>query len=142
MGAPDVLAHLQSLGVRLYRDGDFLIAEPKRALTDGARAMIREHKAELLDALQRSEYAPAAEMDGGAPGRKARVLAFLEANPRVKRACFADAQSDPQNVVLTVAVRDPWGAVEVLIDRGRFDPFSLMELSLRYPDTSLFIPEH
>jgi hypothetical protein len=37
---------------------------------------------------------------------------------------------------------DPWGAVEVLIDRGRFDAFALMDLSLRYPDTSLFVPEH
>jgi hypothetical protein len=51
MGAPDVLEHLSALGVRLRRDGDALIAEPRSALTDDARAMIRAHKAELLRAL-------------------------------------------------------------------------------------------
>jgi hypothetical protein len=142
MGAPDVLAHLQTLGVRLYRDGDSLIAEPRSALTDGARALIREHKSELLDALQRPQDAPAIQAGDKAAERKARALAFLEAHPNVKRACFADVESDPLNVVLTVAVREPWGAVEVLIDRRRFDPLALMDLSLRHTDTSLFIPEH
>ena len=52
MGAPDVLARLAALGVRLNRDGDSLIAEPRSALTDEARAMIRAHKAELLATLQ------------------------------------------------------------------------------------------
>ena len=51
MGAPDVLAALAALGVRLSRDGDALIAEPRSALTAEARAMIRAHKVELLASL-------------------------------------------------------------------------------------------
>lgn len=52
MGAPDdVLVRLAALGVRLNRDGGSLIAEPRSALTDETRAMIRAHKTELLAAL-------------------------------------------------------------------------------------------
>ncbi len=70
MGAPDVLAHLSALGVRLSRDRDALIAGPRSALTDEARAMIRAHKAELLAALD----APA---DPAAEARRLRLLAML-----------------------------------------------------------------
>jgi len=131
MGAPDVLASLTALGVRLYSDGDAIVAEPRSALTETARAMIRAHKAELLAVLA-----------GTADARKARALAYLEAHPEAARVCFADLKADPAHVILTVAVREPWGAVEVLVSRGRFDAFALMELAERYPATSLFVPEH
>jgi hypothetical protein len=136
MGAPDVLAHLSALGVRLSRDGDFLIAEPRSALTDEARAMIRAHKAKLLEALRQTADGDAAQV------RKARALAFLEAHPNVKRACFADVESDPAHVILTVALREPWGAMELLVRREKFDALVLMELSLRYPDTAVSVSEH
>ncbi len=74
--------------------------------------------------------------------RMARALAYLEAHPEAKRACFADVQSDSVHIVLTVALREPWGALEVLVKRERFDAMALMELSLRYGATSLFVPEH
>jgi hypothetical protein len=51
MGAPDVLARLSARGVRLERDGAALVATPKAALTDELRALIRQHKPELLQAL-------------------------------------------------------------------------------------------
>ena len=51
MGAPDVLAQLSALGVRLSREGDTLLASPRSALTDELRALIRAHKPELLAAL-------------------------------------------------------------------------------------------
>ncbi len=139
MGAPDVLAHLSALGVRLTRAGDHLIAEPSSALTDSLRAMIRAHKAELLAALEEPQTARQAAL---ARERKERALAYLEAHPEARRACFADVQSDSVHIVLTVALREPWGAVEVLVKRERFDAMALMELSLRYPATSLFVPEH
>jgi TubC N-terminal docking domain len=51
MHAPDVLARLSALGVRVTRDGNCICAAPRSALTDEARALIRVHKAELLAAL-------------------------------------------------------------------------------------------
>jgi hypothetical protein len=136
MGAPDILAQLSALGVKLSREGDALIAQPRSALTDDARAMIRAHKGELLAALESLTGA-----DSAAEARKARALAFLEMHPNVRRACFADATTDPAHIILTVAIREPpRGAIEVLVARERFDALALMELSLRYSDTSLFVP--
>lgn len=51
MGAPDLLKRLLAVGVRLWADGDTLIAEPRKALTDELRGLIRENKPELLALL-------------------------------------------------------------------------------------------
>lgn len=108
------------------------------ALLDLAkRARQADQQASLSPAID----APA-PVDPSAEERKARALAFLEAHPNAKRACFTDVKADPENIVLTVALREPWGAVEVLVRRERFDAVALMELSLRYPGTSLSVPEH
>jgi hypothetical protein len=136
MGAPDILGLLTARGLTLRPlPGGNLEVSPRSALTDELRSLIREHKAELLDALE-----------GGAGliafARQRKALAFLEAHPNVKRTCFADVESDPANIILTVALREPWGVVEVLVRRERFDALALMDLSLRYPDTAVNVPEH
>jgi hypothetical protein len=51
MTALDILGHLKSTGLRLYLTGDALRVEPKAALTEEARTLIREHRAELVQAL-------------------------------------------------------------------------------------------
>ena len=48
MGAPDVLRSLQNLGLTLTADGERLLVGPSECITDNARSLIREHKAELL----------------------------------------------------------------------------------------------
>lgn len=131
MPAADVLERLSACGVRLVRDGDALVAIPKQALNDELRALIRAHKAELLMALPASPEA-----------RRERAMAYLEEHPLVKRACFADVSSDPDNVILTVVVRDPSSVAEVAVSKDRFDAFALMDLAAGYPDTALSIPEH
>lgn len=52
MRAPDILGKLQILGLRLSAEGDTLRAEPKAAITDEARALIRQHKPEILALLK------------------------------------------------------------------------------------------
>lgn len=52
MEAPDVLGRLQSLGLTLSTDGNNLMVEPKAAITAEARALIRQHKSELLARLK------------------------------------------------------------------------------------------
>lgn len=83
-----------------------------------------------------------AQPAGSGQERMALALAFLEKNPEIQRACFADTKADPANIVLTVAIRAPWGAVEVLVERDRFDSMAMLELAQRYPLTALHIPEH
>src|SRR5687767_9346864 len=56
MSALDVLGHLKSTGLRLYLTGDALRVEPKAALTEVSRTLIREHRAELVQALSAKVY--------------------------------------------------------------------------------------
>lgn len=118
MGALDVLGHLRALGLALEASGGNIVARPREAMTDEARRLIREHKAGLLMAL-----------GAGAEGRRARVLAMLDADPSMRIAVACDGEGDP--VAVAVAIRDK-GACEVLIPAARFDPFALLELVARH----------
>ncbi len=83
MGAPDVLSHLSALGVRLSRDRDALIAAPRSALTDEARALIRAHKAELLAALAEPEvfaFSPPGDPANDDEALQERVAIMMEGN--------------------------------------------------------------
>ena len=149
MLAAEILERLTACGVRLKRDADALVASPRAALTDELRKLIREHKPELLEALAKRPEAAGLKLSNGpavpmypAMVRKARALAYLEQHPEAARACFADLKADPEHVIFTVAVREPWGAVEALVARSRFDALALIELSLRYPSTAVSVPVH
>jgi hypothetical protein len=73
MGAPDLLARLSGLGLRLTREGDGIRVAPRSALTDETRNLIRAHKAELLAEIAKTEPLP----DVAAEARRQRVLAIL-----------------------------------------------------------------
>jgi len=61
--------------------------------------------------------------------RRAKVLAILAANPNpnTKRAIITDMDSDPKNVIVTVAIRGQY-SFELLIDRSKYDPFIMLEI--------------
>ena len=129
MGAPEVLTQLTALGVRLHRKGEALVAEPRSALTDAARAMIRAHKADLLAVLGEGPLSnPAAE------ARRQRVVEMLDENPALRLAVVCDAEGDP--VPLAVAIRG-MGTCEVHIPAARFDPFALLELVGRHGGSTI-----
>lgn len=61
--------------------------------------------------------------------RREEVIAMLDAAPSTQRAIYTDTDSDPHNVILTVAVRHPTGATcEMLIPKAKYDPWRLLEL--------------
>ena len=122
MGAPDVLARLSALGVRLTREGGLIRAVPRSALTDEARALIREHKPELLQALA-TEALP----DPAAEARGQRVAAMLAENPTARYAVLTDTQADPGAVLLTLAIRGR-ATCELRVPRDKYDPFLLLTL--------------
>lgn len=65
--------------------------------------------------------------------RRQKVIAMLEAVPDTQRAIYTDTDSDPHNVILTVAVRHPTGATcELLIPKAKYDPWRLLELIERH----------
>jgi hypothetical protein len=131
MGAPDLLARLAALGVRLSREGERIRVAPRSALTDEARDLIREHKAELLAAL--------ADTDRTLPGaaaeaRRQRVLAMLAERPSIQYVVLTDTDADAEGVILVLAIRGV-ATCELRIPREKCDPFLLLELIERHGGT-------
>jgi len=59
--------------------------------------------------------------------RRQKVIAMLEAAPGTQRAIYTDTDSDPQNVILAIAVCHI-ATCEMLIQKGKYDAFRLLEL--------------
>lgn len=74
MGAPDLIQGLSRAGISLsvLPSGD-LSVKPASKLTDGQRAAIKAHKAEIVQALQAP--APAFDRDGGMSRSQAETMA-------------------------------------------------------------------
>ena len=144
MGRLKALLHAQPAGATSNATAQPLqlhVAAPKECNTQppGTPVVNLAVVPQLQVALPMERNAQPAGPD--AEKRKARALAYLEAHPKTTRACFADLKADPAHVILTVALRTPWTALEVLLSRQRFDALAVMELADRYPATSLQIPE-
>ena len=119
MGASEVIGRLALAGVRLSVLGpDQLAAEPREALTDELRALIRANKPALLAAL--------IPVGRGREMRRQRALAKLDESLDKNRAAIFDIDADPANGICTVAVRDV-GTCELRIPRGRYDPWAILD---------------
>ena len=123
MGASDLLGRLALAGVRLARIGeDRLAAEPREALTEELRTLIREHKPALLEALE--------PLERGRDLRRQRVLAKLKAEPDKQRVAIFDpdfdCDFDCDFVLCTLAIRDV-GTCELRIPRDRYDPWLIAD---------------
>ena len=60
--------------------------------------------------------------------RRQKVIAMLDSAPGTQRAIFTDTDSDPHNVILTIAVRACQQTCEMLIPKSKYDPWRLLEL--------------
>ena len=89
MGASDLLGRLALAGVKLSTDGAQLIAEPRAALTDELRTLIRDHKPELLAALS--------PIERGRELRRQRALAELAKHPDKDRWAIFDSDVDRES---------------------------------------------
>ena len=119
MGANDLLGRLALAGVRLSVVGpDKLAAEPREALTEELRTLIREHKPELIEAL--------APVSHGQELRRQRVLAKLKAEPDKKRVAIFDPDADRDFVLCTVAIRNV-GTCELRIPHDKYDQWAILE---------------
>lgn len=83
MGAPDLLHALQGQGLRVWAEGERLLVAPKARITDEARRLIREHKAELLAALAEPElftFSPPGDPANDDEALRERTAIMAEAN--------------------------------------------------------------
>jgi len=114
MGANDLILHLRESGFSIGLHEDRLQVAPADKLTDELKQIIRQSKAAILTELQRET-------------RRQQVIAMLEAAPGTQRAVYTDTDSDPQNVILAIAVRNV-ATCEMLIPKAKFYPWRLLEL--------------
>ena len=118
MGASELIGRLAIAGVRLSASGPNLIAEPRQAITDELRALIRENKPELLAAL--------APVGHGVDSRRQRVLAKLAAEPDQQRVAIFDTDAEPDVVICTIAIRNA-GTCELRVPSDRYNPWAVLE---------------
>ena len=72
--------------------------------------------------------------DPAAEARRSRVLAMLAERPGIRYAVLTDVESDPEAVLLTLAIRGR-ATCEFRIPRDRYDPFLLLDLIERHSGT-------
>lgn len=123
MGAPDLIFELRRKGYSIRADGGYLDISPADNLPPELVQTIRQSKAEILTELQR---------EARAEWRRQKVIAMLDAAPDTQRAIYTDTDSDPHNVILTVAVRACQQTCEMLIPKAKYDPWRLLELVERH----------
>ena len=109
-----IIEALKAEGVTIRADGDFLELSPAEKITDELIKRLRKHKPAILAELKREE-------------RRKKILGMLADQPETQRAIITDLNNDPNNVILTIAIRDQY-VFEMQIPKHRYDPFILLEL--------------
>jgi|CXWL01.1.fsa_nt_gi hypothetical protein len=110
----ELIEALKADGVTVKADGDFLQLSPVEKITEELIQRLKKHKPAILAELKREE-------------RRLKVLAMLAENPDSQRAFITDAAEDPDNVILTMAIRDLY-TFEMSIPREKYDAFLLVEV--------------
>jgi len=114
MKAIEIIEYLRANDFTVKAEGEYLDLSPAEKVTDDLIKRLRKHKPEILKELK-------------AESRRQKVLNMLIEKPESKRAYVTDATTDPDNVIITIAIRD-LATFEMLIPKDRYDPFMLMEL--------------
>ena len=138
MSAARVLHRLQECGVHLRIQGDAIVAAPRDALTDELRALIREHKPALLDAMKAAQPCLDELSNEARELRREKAVQMLR-ELSSRRSAFLAEERDEQ-VLVMVAVRTiECGIVtgELAIPKVRWKPASfryfLDEMDRRTP---------
>ena len=114
MGAPDLIFELRRKGYSVRADGNYLDISPAKNISRELVQQLKQSKPELLAELQRET-------------RQAKVFAKLDADSTLSRAYCVDASADPDQVIVTFAVRS-FATYELAIPRAKYDPWQFLEL--------------
>lgn len=93
---------------------DKISVKPAAKLTQVQRDFIRKNKLEIIHHLQREK-------------RRLKVLTILAENPDMFRAFVTEYDIDPDNVILTIAIRNI-ASLEIAIPKAEYDPFLLVDM--------------
>ena len=114
MEATEIIEYLREQNLTVKADGEYLELSPPEKITEELIQRLRKHKPAILAELKREE-------------RRLKVLAILAENPETLRAFITDPVTDPDNVILTMAIKDQY-TFEMLIPKDKYDSFTSLEL--------------
>ena len=114
MEATEIIEYLREQNLTVKADGEYLELSPPEKITEELIQRLRKHKPAILAELKREE-------------RRLKVLAIWAENPETLRAFITDPVTDPDNVILTMAIKDQY-TFEMLIPKDKYDSFTLLEL--------------
>ena len=114
MDAIKIIEYLREQNFIVKADGDFLELSPPEKITEELIQRLRQHKPAILAELKREE-------------RRKKVFDMLVDRPDSQRAITSDLSSDPDNVILTIAIRNQY-TFEMLVPKYKYDAFMLLEL--------------
>ncbi len=114
MEACEIIEYLREQNFTVKADGDYLKLSPPEKITEELIQRLRKHKPAIIAELKREE-------------RRTRVLAILVDNPATSRAIITDVDSDPDNAILTIAIRDV-ATFEMQIPKDKYDGFAILEM--------------
>lgn len=115
MGAPDLILQLRKAGYSIRADGNCLDISPDNVSPDLV-LQLKQLKPEILAVLRLEQQREA---------RRQEVLTMLAAEPERKRAIYADADSDRDNVILAIAIREV-ATYEMQVPKAKYDPWQLL----------------
>lgn len=114
MKAIEIIEYLREQDLTVRIDGDYLELSPPDKITEELIQRLVKHKPAIIAELKREE-------------RRTKVMAILADDPKAPRAFIADMDSDPDNVIVTIAIRNQY-SFELTIPKAKYDPFTLLEL--------------
>lgn len=114
MDAIEIIEYLREQNFTVKADGDFLELSPPEKITDELIKRLRKHKPAIMAELKRES-------------RRLKVLAMLAEKPDSQRAIITDLDSGPDDVILTIAIRDQY-TFEMQIPKDKYDAFTLLEM--------------
>ena len=114
MDAIEIIEYLREQNFTVKADGQYLDLAPAEKVTDELIQRLRQHKPAIIAELKREE-------------RRLKVLAILAENPDSQRAIITDLDSDPDDVILTIALRNV-ATFEMQIPKHKYDGFMMLEL--------------
>ena len=110
----EIIEYLREENLTLRADGDVLELSPAEKIAEELIQRLKKHKPALLAEVKREE-------------RRNKVKAMLDEKPETQRAFITDTSTDPDSVILTMAIRDQY-SFEMKIPKNKYDVFAMIEL--------------
>ncbi|MBS0300472.1 MAG: hypothetical protein JSR32_11245 [Proteobacteria bacterium] len=115
MEAAEIIEYLRDRDLTItLTDGDSLELSPAEKITQELIERLRKYKPAIIEELKREQ-------------RREKVLRMLAENPGTQRAFVTDTGSDPDNVILTMAISGA-ASFKLLIPKHKYDPFAVLEI--------------